>query len=133
MLVYIIPKHNTVIWTVFSQKMYLKRLLVYIIPKHNTVSLSNGLISKNSILISNIFNNVVTIIIFILIGIYQWYLNMRLVKYDNIHFTFFCIFFKKVFIFSKFSILMVDKNRKYFNSHFMYEDFKKILRNDSSK
>ena len=33
------------------------------------------------------------------------------------------------FFFSKSSILNVDKNRKHFNPHFKYEDFKKIVEN----
>merc|ERR1712240_331558 len=67
----------------FPKNMYLKRLLVYIITKHITVWLSNTLISIISILISNKFNNVIMIIIFILIDIYQCYLTLRIVNYYN--------------------------------------------------
>ena len=87
----------------------------------------NSPISRNSILISKIFNNKVMVIIFILIGIHHLYLNMSPIKHNKIHFPFSCKFFKKS-IFSKSSILNVDKNRKHFNPHFKYEDFKKMLK-----
>merc|ERR1712240_769547 len=86
----------------FPKNMYLKRLLVYMITKHNTVWLLNSLISINSILISNKFNNVITIIIFIIIDIYQCYLTMRIVNYYNINLRFLIIFL--IFFLSKFSI-----------------------------
>merc|ERR1712240_909055 len=50
---------------------------------------------------------------------------MSVIKHNKIHNPFFCKFFKKTF-FSKSSILNVDKNRKHFNPHFKYEDFKKM-------
>merc|ERR1711951_207878 len=50
---------------------------------------------------------------------------MSPIKHNKIHFPFFCKFLKK-YIFSKFSILNVDKNGKHFNTHFKYEDFKKL-------
>merc|ERR1712240_528645 len=76
----------------FPKNVYLKRLLVYIITKHITVWLSNSLICIISILISNKFNNVIMIIIFILIDIYQCYLTMRIVNYYDIHLRFLKIF-----------------------------------------
>ena len=86
----------------------------------------NGPISKNSILISKIFNNKVMVIIFIFIGIHQLYLNMRPIECDKIHFTFLCRFSKKaIFSFLFIFILMVDRNRKHFNPYFTYENLKK--------
>ena len=102
--------------------------MISLIEKNVLANFLNGPISKNSFLISKIFNNKVMVIIFILIGIYHLYLNMSLIKHNKIHFPFFCKFFKKS-IFSKFSILNVDKNRKHFNPHFKYEDFKKTVEN----
>ena len=102
--------------------------MICLIEKNVLAIFLNGPISKNSFLISKIFNNKVMVIIFILIGIYHLYLNMSLIKHNKIHNPFFCKFFKKS-IFSKSSILNVDKNRKHFNPHFKYEDFKKIVEN----
>merc|ERR1712240_418621 len=53
---------------------------------------------------------------------------MNSIKHNKIHFPFFCKFFKKSF-YSKFSILNVDKNRKHFNQHFIYDEFKKNVEN----
>merc|ERR1711917_92534 len=49
---------------------------------------------------------------------------MSLIKHNKIHFSFLCRFFKNTF-FSNSRILMLDKNRKYFNPHFNYQDIKK--------
>merc|ERR1711962_811986 len=53
---------------------------------------------------------------------------MSPIKHYKTPFPFFCKFFKKYF-FSKFSILNLNKNRKHFNTHFKYEDLKKIVEN----
>ena len=102
--------------------------MISLIEKNVLAIFLNGPISKNSFLISKIFNNKVMVIIFILIGIYHLYLNMSPIIHNKIHFLFFCNFFKNS-IFSKFSILNVDKNQKHFNPHFKYEDFKKTVEN----
>ena len=112
----------------YIKKICVKNQIDIFDRKNVLANFLNGPISKNSFLISKIFNNKVMVIIFILIGIYHLYLNMSLIKHNKIHNPFFCKFFKKSF-FSKSSILNVDKNRKHFNPHFKYEDFKKIVEN----
>ena len=56
---------------------------------------------------------------------------MTPIEYDSDQFTSFGTFFKNIF-FSRFTMLMVDKNQKHFNPYIQYEDFKIKVQNRKS-
>ena len=88
----------------------------------------NAPISQNSILISKMFKNKVIVIIFILMGIYQLYLNMRPIKYDDNEFSFFSVYFWSILFFNGWqkrksvwpTFQICGYRKKYENSIWMY-------------
>ena len=110
------------------------KYLVFILkncPKYQNDIVDITLISSHFFNLSSFSNLNSKVIIFIFMAMYQFYLNMTLIEYDSDQFTSFGTFFKNIF-FSRFTMLMVDKNQKHFNPYIQYEDFKIKVQNRKS-